>query len=137
MKMPTEKFDAICVTEYTCMGGGPKERPSDWGNCFSLQTLENKNFRIVNFNLENLEALLKLGLNYPIKISPIDEHRAIINDSRIGLRWYDDRWCTICCPEKLLPVTQQLEIAREIDRGEREVHANSIWFSGKNHAQFR
>ena len=110
---------AIQITDHTLIGAiGP--RPSQHGNCFSVKCDDGKCYRILNFNLENHEALLEQGLTWPIECEALSGRSAVIMDGRIGERWYDDRYCEICCPSDLLPITQKQRHKREIARGARQ-----------------
>lgn len=110
---------ALCITEHTLIGTSD-ERPSFSGNCFSVKADDGKYYRIVNFNMENLEALIELGLKWPIECEALADGRcAAVMDGRIGERWYSDRYCEICCPEELLPITQLQRHKRECARGAR------------------
>lgn len=111
---------AVRIEGHTLIGVGRDERPSNHGNCFSVQGDDGEGYRIVNFNLENLEALQKLGLTWPIPCKIIEGRVAIIHDGRIGERWYQNRYCEVCCPESLLPVTQKQEHERDEMRGRRK-----------------
>lgn len=88
-----------------------------------------KDFRIVNFNLENLEYLRKNGLELPLKLVPISAHLAIVHDERIPHEFYDERWCEVCCPEELLPSPQQARLKRQEASGERTVHRGDVFTS--------
>ena len=90
--------------------------PRRHGNCFSLYT-DGPSYDIVNFNAENLDYLLRNGLFWPIKIVVLGAGIAVINDERIGDRWYQDRFCEVCTPRDLLPITQRLEEERRIALG--------------------
>lgn len=109
---------ALEITEHTLVGAsGP--RPSHMGNCFSVKCDDGKYYRILNFNLENLEALLEKGLTWPIECEALSGRSAVFMDGRIGERWYDDRYCEVCTPDSLLPITQKQRHKREIARGAR------------------
>jgi hypothetical protein len=89
--------------------GGPFPRPK--GNCFGLHTKRcRKYFRIVNFGYENFRELFKRKiLSWPVTIEVIEYNeerklgRAIIKDDRIPEEWYTKEWCTVCCPDNLIP----------------------------------
>jgi hypothetical protein len=118
-------FNAKHVTNYTLVGVSD-ERPTERGNCFSVKDHDGSEWRILNFNYENLEALETLGLEWPVQCKSVSEHLAIIQDPRIGERWYSKRYCEVCCPESLLPVTQQQRHEREEMRGQRQTLGNCI-----------
>ena len=111
-------FQADRITSYTLVGTFGV-RPSDSGNCFSVKSTDGRNFRIVNFNLENLEVLQEKGLKFPIQCKAIGNGIGIVHDGRIGERWYCGRFCEICCPKPLLPITQIQCHERAVMRGER------------------
>lgn len=110
------------------------EPPHKRGNCFSVRTLNGVNlttseltkqqYRIVNFNLENLEALLSKGLTWPIRIFIKSPTVAIIHDTRIPDNWYQEQYCSTCCPLELLPEPQRLINHLQIERGEQIPHRN-------------
>lgn len=108
---------AIGVTSNTLLGVSSKEYPLEWGNCFSVKTSDDGNYKIVNFIVENLEEVIRRGVNWPITIKVLSDNIAVINDIRIPHNWYRDRWCTTCCPKDLLPIPQQLEYERNILSG--------------------
>lgn len=112
-------MNAISVTSVTLVGviGTP---PLDRGNCFSVKDSAGEQYRIVNFVHENLEALLASGLTWPIECKVLAPGVAVINDPRIGERWFAARFCEICCPQYLLPTPQLLKHERDIARGFRE-----------------
>lgn len=112
---------ATKMDSQTLVGYFNEDFPREHGNCFGLHVAGDREFRIVNFNAENLQELLKRGLTYPIKIVPIAKNRAIIHDERIPHDWYQSRWCECCCPDDLLPLPQQLKHHRQELTGERRV----------------
>lgn len=87
-------------------------------NCFDVQG-EDHAYRIVNFFLEDIEAL---PIEWPIEIKVIGPRTAVVHDPRIPDRYYRNRWCTTCCPEELLPIPQRLEWERQEMRGQRVRH---------------
>lgn len=109
---------ALHVTSYTLIGvfGEP---PHDHGNCFSIEADDGKCYHVVNFVYENIEALEKLGLQFPLEIERLADGVVALMDPRIGERWYRDTFCEICCPRDLLPVTQRQRHKRDISRGRR------------------
>lgn len=106
------------ITWVTLVGVFIKTYPAEHGNCFSVKATDGKEYRIVNFNHENMEEALRRGLKFPIKIKPIGKCVAIIHDSRIPDNWYDKVWCEVCCPGYLLPMPQTMRHERQIERGE-------------------
>lgn len=127
---------ALTVTEHTLVGvmGDP---PHPHGNCFSVKCDDGKYYRVVNFNLENVEALVEQGLKWPIECQAIGERHVVFMDGRIGERWYQDRYCEICCPRVLLPVTQRQRHEREIARGQRVEGDGFVQFDYTKEAEFR
>jgi len=103
------------VTLVSYFGDFPMKR----GNCFSVST-DDGNFKILNFNHENLEKLLSDNIiSWPIKISPLSNSHAIVCDYRIPNEWYSERLCEVCTPFDLLPLPQKLKRFLEIERGNR------------------
>lgn len=114
----SELLDGVEIGSQTLIGSFG-EFPRSIGNCFDLITSDGKYYRIVNFVVENLEELLRIGLTWPVKILPLGERTAVICDGRIGDEWYDKEYCTVCCPSNLLPHPQQTKHLRQILRGDR------------------
>jgi len=122
-------FEAQSIGMQTLLGIDQKApRPSDHGNCFGVFVNENVTaeqivnnsvieYKIVNFNVENLNALIAQGLTWPIRCMALGPRTAIIHDPRIGERWYSKRYCETCCPVSLLPITQKQARERDILRG--------------------
>ena len=109
--------DVTTVTLVGFFGEYPRER----GNCFSVSVEGERNYRIINFNHENLEKLIEDGvISFPIKISKLGEGIAIIADERIPDEWYSKRLCETCTPENLLPLPQRLKHYLDIERGTRK-----------------
>lgn len=100
------------VTTKTLVSYGSSEFPRSTGNCFSVKCSGiDSNIKIVNFNYENLEYLINIGMiNFPMTCYFIGEYTAVMYDSRIPLKWYQNHFCTTCCPENLLPMPQRLNI---------------------------
>jgi len=120
--------DAKGITWTTLLGIRIGEYPVVSGNCFSVHLdgardlVTTKDYRIVNFSLENLNELLRReAVSWPVKIRILDEERrvAVIHDPRIPDKWYDRCWCGVCCPRDLLPPQQRLEQLLDINRGTR------------------
>jgi hypothetical protein len=114
-----ETINASSITSSTLVGVAKSKPPYKNGNCFSLACGKREEYRIVNFNLENLKHLLRCGLTWPVKISKISDRLAILHDERIPDEFYDKEYCEVCCKKDLLPVTQQSRIMRQIKRGQR------------------
>lgn len=112
--------NAVNVTTIT-MVGYIGEFPMKRGNCFSVETDDSNEYRIINFNHENLEELERIGtVSFPLKISVLADRIAIICDERIPDEWYSQRFCETCTPRELLPLPQRLKHFLDIERGIRE-----------------
>lgn len=112
-----DTFDSIgSVTLVGCL---TDSYPVKHGNCFGVISNTNKKeYRIVNFYLENLEHLIEEKIiSYPIKIQLMSNNVAIIADERIPLDFFNDRICEICCPHDLLPINQKLKFAMKVASG--------------------
>lgn len=143
---PNEIFKAHSLGSQTLVGVWEKKRPHSQGNCFSVFLTETSRediisgraleYKIVNFNVENLEALIKLGLTWPIQCKLLAGRTAILHDPRIGERWYDDHFCEVCCPRALLPTPQLQRHEREIMRGARQEHDGFIQINFGKKAEF-
>lgn len=103
-----ELVDAIHVESTTLVG---------FGNCFSVMTADGKYYDVVNFYHEALEDMIKAGVTWPFKISPIGPRTAVMHDARIPDDKYNDRFCEVCTPMDLLPITQRLRKSRDIQTG--------------------
>lgn len=91
------------------------------GNCFSLYG-KGGNYRIVNFNHENLEYLLENGfLEFPIEVTPLGGGVGIITDERIPEEWFSSEYCEVCCPRDLWPQPQKDRFNEKVESGEIEV----------------
>ena len=109
--------DFTTVTLVGYFGEFPRER----GNCFSVSVEGERDYRIINFNYENLEKLIEDEMvSFPLKISKLSDGIAIIADERIPDEWYSKRFCETCTPSDLLPVPQKLKHFLDIERGIRE-----------------
>jgi len=109
------------ITTVTLIGVDTSKYPVNGGNCFSVTGTDNKNYRIVNFSYENMQEVIERGLKLPVKILPLSEKVAIVIDERIPDRWFDTRYCEVCCPEYLLPHQQVMAHRRQEARGERTI----------------
>ena len=119
-----KSFNAIRITGQTLVGSSGSF-PRKFGNCFSIEAENGKNYRILNFKVENIKELIKRKvLSWPIKCESLSEHSAVINDGRIPDDWYMDRFCEVCTPIDLLPLPQRLKHLRDIQRGKRIEHEN-------------
>lgn len=133
---PGDIFEAHALGSQTLVGVGREERPSERGNCFGVfrqkVTRDDiiggqvQEYRIVNFNVENLNALMDLGLTWPIQCKLLAGNKAVIHDPRIGERWYDKQWCEVCCPQSLLPIPQRQAQERDVMSGNRVEHENCV-----------
>lgn len=112
-----EGIEIGCQTLVGSWGDFPRSR----GNCFDMKTTNGSYYRIVNFNVENLEELKKRGLEFPVKLLPLSEHVAIVCDERISDKWYDKDYCTVCCPNDLLSHHQRARHLRQEMRGDRKI----------------
>lgn len=121
-----KSFNAIRDTGQTLVGSFG-DFPRKFGNCFSVEDEDGKNYRILNFKIENIKELVRRGeLSWPIKCEALGEHSAVINDGRIPDDWYMDHFCETCTPLDLLPLPQRLQQLRDIQRGNREEFDNGI-----------
>ena len=114
-----QTLKAIEMGAQTLVGVLTREYPLKRGNCFSVLAEDGNSYRIVNFSAENLEELTRRGVvDFPFNIKLLNERTAVVHDIRIPDGWYDARWCAVCCPKDLLPLPQQLEYFRGIERGD-------------------
>jgi hypothetical protein len=104
----------------TMVGAYSDTYPYESGNCFSVIASDGKEYKIVNFAAENFEALHQFDCKLPVKIRVLSERHAVIHDERIPDDWYQGKFCEVCCPERLLPIPQQLRIEREKAQGFRQ-----------------
>jgi hypothetical protein len=111
----TEIGSVTCVGFRDCEDGKPNER----GNCFDLK-VDGIYRRVVNFNHENLEELMRQGLTLPLEVELLTPGAVVIMDPRIGERWYSTEFCEICCPKAHWPIPQLQRRTREIARGRIE-----------------
>lgn len=114
------------ITTHTCVGFLSTDFPLERGNCFSVEADDGHEYRILNFHLENMLELEKQGLTWPVKMKTVNHKLAVIDDERIGRRWYKMEYCEACCPEELLPEPQRQAIEREYRIGIRSKSGNSI-----------
>jgi len=93
--------------------------PMENGNCFSMVEVGTDNYyKIINFNHENLEELLKREIiDFPLNVIILGGRTAIMADERIPLDWYSDRFCSVCTPVDYLPTPQKLERLIDIKTG--------------------
>ena len=105
------------VGSVTLLGVDTSAYPVKRGNCFSVQ-IDDAEYKVINFNHENLMFLIQLGLKLPVEILVDDEtKRAFIHDTRIKDKWYDKDVCEICSPMKFWSAAQLLRRQRDIDAG--------------------
>ena len=112
-------FKALQVRSHTLVGVDTSGFPVRRGNCFSVEGDDGQEYRVVNFAFENLEELQRRGLRFPIQCENLGRNRAIVQDPRIGERWYADRYCEVCCPNEMLPCNQRDVYRRQEMSGER------------------
>lgn len=132
--MPT-KFEAVNIGSTTLIGTSG-EYPRERGNCFSVSDADGKDYRIVNFVYENLKHLITKGLTFPLQCEVLDKNIAVVNDHRIGDRWYQTRFCTVCCPDNLLTVPQQMQHRRHEALGSRKSNGGYVMITPKQ-TQFK
>lgn len=86
-------------------------KPAKWGNCFDLIDESGKYHRVVNFNVENFNAIVKkLNLEeINVEFIPKSSHLWEIKDDRIPQEWYSEAYCTVCTPMRMLPFEQRKE----------------------------
>jgi len=120
------KFDtvkAVSIGSQTLVGYMKSDgRPLDHGNCFSVTSETGEHYKILNFNVENLNYLISIGISMPVDIHVMSDRHAVIHDARIPHEWYSKTFCTTCCPESMLPIAQRLANAREVLQGVRTYH---------------
>lgn len=111
---------ATGITSVNLVGYINTEFPMKYGNCFSVKTVQGE-YRIVNFNHENLEELLRTKVvSFPITITPLgDFHAAIIADERIPNEWYSTHFCSSCTPREYTSPVERLRQILDIKRGKR------------------
>ena len=109
---------AISVTSHT-LNCPDDERPASYGSCFSVMCDDGKEYRVVNFVYENLKALEEQGLKWPLDVESLGSRNVVLMDGRIGERWYQQRYCEVCTPQSLLPITQRQRHQRDMARGRR------------------
>ena len=127
---------AMGTTSQTLVGYSKGKFPQKSGNCFSVRTDQGNEYRIVNFNVENWDEMIRMGLELPIVIGVLDEGTAIIQDDRIPDEWYDDQYCSVCCAEKHWPINQKLAKERQVSRGEVEIRGYVITNMKLRHESF-
>lgn len=130
-----EESKIVDIKGQTLIGVLKDKYPISRGNCFTAVCDKGKFHKIVNFNIENYEYIYSY-LNDHLKIRELlsgSEHSiSIIHDSRVPDEWYDDRFCEVCCPERLLPLPQRLAHERGVENGsrvEKDVNMNGIKFT--------
>lgn len=133
---PGALFMAEAEGFRTMVGFGEGEPPYESGNCFGVyrQRVTRgdvlagavEEYKIVNFNARNLDELIRLGLKWPIQCKLLAGRTAIIHDPRIGERWYQHRYCEVCCPARLLPVTQIQAHERAGMAGQRKDYVDCV-----------
>jgi hypothetical protein len=117
-----EEAEAVKLGGCTYVGHLEKEFPRKHGNCFGLVTAAGKNYKVLNFNHENFEELLRRKtIEWPVRMRVDSERKlAFLNDPRIPDDWYCASTCNTCSPADLIDTATRLEQLRRIARGERE-----------------
>lgn len=116
-----ETLNAVHITSQTLVGCDDSKFPVTRGNCFSVRTDDFKEYRIVNFYVENWDEMIRRGLELPVKIHPLSEWVAVIQDERIPDSWYSDHYCETCCPLQHRPLPQVLAHSRRVQRGDVKI----------------
>ena len=89
-------------------------------NCFTMITKDEQLFRVVNVTHENLVDLIENhNLTLPLKLMVLRERVAAVHDERIPHKYYEQRFCEVCCPRDLLPAPQRLYHLRDVATGYR------------------
>lgn len=103
---------ALKVTEHTLVGVMSDKFPISRGNCFSVLANDQKNYKVVNMNLENLEFLIKEDnrVSWPIEIKLLGNGYCKIIDKRIPKNYLDKDYCIICTSRNLLPFVQRINM---------------------------
>lgn len=100
-------------------------------NCFSVKTEDDNEYNIVNFYYETFNDLLdEKILEWPVRISILKEKVALIDDVRVAERYYNDQYCTSCCPRDLLTEPQRMSIDRQVEKGMRKYFSNGTYSIG-------
>lgn len=94
-----------------------------FNNCFDVTLAGGGYLSIVNFYVEDLDALIEEGLTWPIAVQQLDKgcDVGIISDLRIHDSKFRESFCESCCPDYLLPLPQRLAHKRQEARGTRSV----------------
>lgn len=139
MSLELERIRVDGVSNCTLVGFSKNGFPLKRGNCFSvyrgqLEPLDIDKpyyeYRVLNFNYENLEHLLETKVvSWPIGVVVYEKRFALIHDTRIPNEYYQKHFCEVCCPEDLLPMPQRLALDRMILRGEREIFKSENGFT--------
>lgn len=113
-------INAIKLTKKTLIASSGGKYPLSMGNCFSLLSEDGNEYRVVNFILENLNYLIEHNkVNFPILILPLSKNIAVVCDKRIPDKFYLSKFCEVCTPEELLPLSQRLKQLLDIQKGVR------------------
>ena len=100
---------------FVTLVGPDNKLPHKFGNCFSLIDGEGKEHRVVNFLYENLiECQKRFNLtDINVEVLPKSENIWIIKDERITKEWYNEKYCTVCTPIRMLPFEQRKEYLKD------------------------
>jgi len=95
-------------------------KPSASGNCFGLYDENDIEHKVVNFRAENFEYITKkLGLT-DINVECVEDSKLWkIVDDRIPRKWYNEEYCSICCPFKYLSEKQKQERLKELETAQK------------------
>lgn len=101
------------ITSATLVGFNHERWPHPSGNCFSMLTVDGREFRIVNFCYENMQELTgNREISFPIRLyilgDPATSKVAVVYDTRIQATWYAREFCTVCTPKQFLSFTQRM-----------------------------
>lgn len=120
----TENFvNGVNIGSVTLVGYMHKKFPHPSGNCFSMIAENGVEYKVVNFNYENMEELINnRGIKLPIRLYILGDaatsRTAVVCETRINNSWYSKEFCTVCTPNKYLSFTQRLAEELLVESGE-------------------
>lgn len=111
-KTQVMKMQMNGVGSYTLVGYMSNSFPMSSGNCFSMYNAGGDTYKILNMNHENLEHLISIGkVTYPLEVDVLEDKHvvgyAVVCDERVPKNYLDNEYCSICCPDRLLPKEQR------------------------------